>query len=89
MIDYYWVGSQKHFVDELNVLEFKSNMVLGRFGGNSTAGQYKNEDGCLIWANPEEDWEFVMFLDAHNLMKLFTSCYLFSLVVNLEKIVKK
>jgi serine/threonine protein phosphatase PrpC len=66
MIDYYWVGSQKHFVDELNVLEFKSNMVLGRFGGNSTAGQYKNEDGCLIWANPEEDWEFVMLLDAHN-----------------------
>ncbi|MGE6258386.1 protein phosphatase 2C domain-containing protein [Heyndrickxia sporothermodurans] len=66
MIEYYWVGSQKHFVDELNVLVFENKMVLGRFGGNSSAGQYKNEDGCLIWANPEDDWEFVILLDAHN-----------------------
>ncbi|NRD79909.1 protein phosphatase 2C domain-containing protein [Bacillus sp. BRMEA1] len=66
MIEYFWVGSQKHFVDELNVMEFENNMVLGRFGGNSSSGQYKNEDGCLIWANPEDDWEFVILLDAHN-----------------------
>jgi hypothetical protein len=26
-------------------------MVLGRFGGNTFAGQYKNEDGCLLRAS--------------------------------------
>ncbi|WEG13258.1 protein phosphatase 2C domain-containing protein [Pullulanibacillus sp. KACC 23026] len=64
MNEFSWVGSQKHYIDELNVLEFSNNMVIGRFGGNSSAGQYKNEDGCLIWA--DEDWEFVILLDAHN-----------------------
>lgn len=60
-----WVGSQKNYVDEPNI-EKVNNIIVGRFGGNSTAGQYKNEDGCLIWLNDQENWEFVMILDAHN-----------------------
>ncbi|WP_404442740.1 protein phosphatase 2C domain-containing protein [Sutcliffiella horikoshii] len=60
-----WVGSKKHFVDEISVTKIGEEVILGRFGGNSTAGQYKNEDGCLIWCDVKEDWEFVILLDAH------------------------
>ncbi|MBK3496477.1 protein phosphatase 2C domain-containing protein [Viridibacillus sp. YIM B01967] len=47
-------------------IEKINDIVIGRFGGNSSAGQYKNEDGCLIWSNVLQDWEIVMILDAHN-----------------------
>ena len=60
-----WVGSEKHFVDIPNI-EQVNNLTIGRFGGNSSAGQYKNEDGCIVWSNEEQDWEFVVLLDAHN-----------------------
>ncbi|WP_226679803.1 protein phosphatase 2C domain-containing protein [Sutcliffiella horikoshii] len=60
-----WVGSKKHFVDEISVMTVGEKIVLGRFGGNSSAGQYKNEDGCLIWCDDKLDWEFVILLDAH------------------------
>lgn len=63
--EYSWVGSQKNYVDEINI-HVCQEIVLGRFGGNSSAGQYKNEDGCLIWVNEKEDWEFVILLDAHQ-----------------------
>ena len=58
-----WVGSQKTFVDEINVCQI-GRMYVGRFGGCSTAGQYKNEDGCLIWNG--DDWDVGMVLDAHK-----------------------
>ena len=60
-----WVGSDSNFVDRLDV-QAMDGVVLGRFGGNSSAGQYKNEDGCLVWQDRVEDWEFVVLLDAHN-----------------------
>ena len=60
-----WVGSQQNFVDDISVEKF-NHVILGRYGGNSCAGQYKNEDGCLLWINEKEDWEFVALLDAHN-----------------------
>ncbi|WP_442598845.1 protein phosphatase 2C domain-containing protein [Neobacillus sp. D3-1R] len=63
--EYYWVGSQENYVDELDIHPI-GQIVLGRFGGNSAQGQYKNEDGCLIWVNEEQDWEFVILLDAHH-----------------------
>ena len=58
-----WVGSNKHFIDERDVRRF-NRVVVGRFGGNSSAGQTKNEDACIVWQN--EDWEFTAVLDAHN-----------------------
>lgn len=61
----YWVGSQKDFVDEPDILKHQ-HMIIGRYGGNSSAGQYKNEDGCLAWVDPQNDWELVVLLDAHN-----------------------
>lgn len=37
---------------------------MGRYGGNSSAGQTKNEDGCIIWQT--DDWELAAILDAHK-----------------------
>ncbi len=65
MSDFHWVGSQNHFIDTLSVQQ-QGNIMIGRFGGNSAAGQTKNEDGCLVWQNESKDWEFVIFLDAHH-----------------------
>ena len=58
-----WVGSQKTFVDEISVCQV-GRVYAGRFGGCSTAGQNKNEDGCLIWNG--SDWDVAMVLDAHK-----------------------
>ncbi|WP_163100559.1 protein phosphatase 2C domain-containing protein [Peribacillus alkalitolerans] len=63
-----WVGSQQHFVDMPHI-HCLSDMVIGRYGGSSEAGQYKNEDGCLVWKGEEGSWEFAMILDAHNTAK--------------------
>lgn len=63
--DFSWVGSQENFVDCENI-QHVNHIIVGRYGGNSDAGQYKNEDGCLVWLNKKEDWEFVIALDAHN-----------------------
>ncbi|WP_374966584.1 protein phosphatase 2C domain-containing protein [Lysinibacillus sp. RS5] len=63
--DFSWVGSQENFVDQVNIQHIE-HIIVGRYGGNSNAGQYKNEDGCLVWFNEREDWDFVIVLDAHN-----------------------
>lgn len=63
--EFSWIGSQTNFVDKININNI-NRISIGRFGGNSVAGQYKNEDGCLIWADEKENWEFVVILDAHN-----------------------
>ncbi|WP_144558133.1 protein phosphatase 2C domain-containing protein [Shouchella miscanthi] len=63
--DFSWIGSQENFVDKPNILQI-NHIEVGRYGGNSNVGQYKNEDGCLVWVNEKEDWEFVILLDAHN-----------------------
>ncbi|MGD6943024.1 protein phosphatase 2C domain-containing protein [Cytobacillus gottheilii] len=63
--NFIWIGSQETFIDAPNIQRFHS-ISVGRFGGNSSAGQNKNEDGCLIWCNEKEDWEFMILLDAHH-----------------------
>ncbi|WP_102275381.1 protein phosphatase 2C domain-containing protein [Cytobacillus massiliigabonensis] len=63
--EFTWVGSQEHFVDKIDVQKIQQ-IIIGRFGGNSTAGQDKNEDGCLIWVDDKEEWEFAIILDAHH-----------------------
>lgn len=61
-IKFSWVGSEKNFIDEKDV-QSVDRVTIGRFGGNSSAGQCKNEDGCIVWIG--EDWEFAAILDAH------------------------
>ncbi|MBB4823695.1 serine/threonine protein phosphatase PrpC [Sporosarcina luteola] len=65
ILEFSWVGSQATFVDTISI-ERIGHISLGRFGGNSSAGQYKNEDGCLIWTNETREWEFAVLLDAHK-----------------------
>ena len=62
---YSWVGSWVDYVDEKKTIQIE-HLIAGHFGGCSTAGQYKNEDGCLVFINTQEDWEFTILLDAHN-----------------------
>lgn len=63
--DFSWVGSEESFVDQPNTFQLDP-IIIGLYGGNSEAGQDKNEDGCLVWANKKQDWEFTLLLDAHN-----------------------
>ena len=65
ILEFSWVGGEENFVDQPSTLQLH-HLIVGRYGGNSDAGQYKNEDGCLIWVNQEEDWEFAILLDAHH-----------------------
>ncbi|WP_214716343.1 protein phosphatase 2C domain-containing protein [Exiguobacterium sp. s151] len=62
---FHWTGAQAHYVDQIDVMSI-NHVHVGRFGGNSIEGQYKNEDGCLVWTNEEQDWELAMILDAHQ-----------------------
>ncbi|MDM5188680.1 PP2C family serine/threonine-protein phosphatase [Bacillus sp. DX4.1] len=59
---YSWVGSDEMCLGEISVKQC-GNVVIGRYGGNTSAGARKNEDGALIWSH--DDWEFAMILDAH------------------------
>ncbi|MGD7022377.1 protein phosphatase 2C domain-containing protein [Rossellomorea vietnamensis] len=63
--EYKWVGSDKHFVDQNHLKEI-GGVIAGHFGGNSTSGQTKNEDGCLVWVDKKKGWEFALLLDAHS-----------------------
>lgn len=65
MEEFDWVGSEEHFVDQPDLWRMRK-MTIGRFGGNSAAGQTKNEDACLAWEHAEEDWELAMIMDAHD-----------------------
>ncbi|QHA90742.1 protein phosphatase 2C domain-containing protein [Bacillus sp. N1-1] len=58
-----WVGSMYPYLDEPTCTQV-GNVSVGRFGGNTSAGQNKNEDGCLVWTGA--DWEFAILLDAHK-----------------------
>lgn len=62
---FHWTGDVAHYVDRPNV-RLIEHVHVGRFGGNSASGQSKNEDGCLVWVNPEKGWEFAVVLDAHE-----------------------
>lgn len=63
--EFSWCGDQKSFIDTINIQNVGFARI-GYFGGNSSAGQYKNEDGCLVWVDEENKWEFAVILDAHN-----------------------
>lgn len=65
ILEYSWVGSEEPYLDEIGI-QHVGRMVLGRFGGDRTAGQDKNEDGCLLWTSINQDWEFTVLLDAHT-----------------------
>ena len=60
---YSWVGNTEMCLGEISVKHY-GDIVLGKYGGNISAGAKKNEDGALVWSNV--DWEFAIILDGHN-----------------------
>lgn len=60
---YYWVGSDEPFVDTQQIDRF-GPVTIGRFGGCSSSGQSKNEDGVAVLVG--DDWEMSAVLDAHK-----------------------
>lgn len=65
IIDYKWSGSMNKYVDEPHI-EVVAEVIVGQYGGNSSAGAHKNEDAALVWVQQDRRWEFVMLLDAHH-----------------------
>lgn len=65
MIEICWTGLDAPYLDDPDVRQ-DAHITVGRFGGNTAAGQYKNEDGCLVWADENREWEFAIILDAHE-----------------------
>lgn len=59
-----WTGFDKPYLDCPNI-EMQDHLVIGCYGGNTNAGANKNEDGFLVWSSIEQNWEFVVLLDAH------------------------
>ena len=58
-----WIGNREMCLDEISVKQY-GDIMLGKYGGNISAGAKKNEDGALVWSNG--DWEFAAILDGHN-----------------------
>jgi len=59
-----WVGSELPLLDTPTVVR-SGRVVVGRYGGNRSAGARSNEDGALVWCASDGDWEFAALLDAH------------------------
>lgn len=59
---YSWIGSDEMCLGEVSVRQC-GHIVIGKYGGNTSAGARKNEDGVLVWVG--DNWEFSMILDAH------------------------
>ncbi|PEB51459.1 protein phosphatase [Bacillus pseudomycoides] len=60
---YSWVGNEEMCLGEISVKQY-GDIVLGRYGGNISAGAKKNEDGAFVWSNG--NWEFAIILDSHH-----------------------
>ncbi len=75
-----WLGSENKHLDSPNVVKC-GNILVGCYGGDTEAGQYKNEDGVFVMSR--DDWEFSVILDAHN------SADSVKLIINILDSVKK
>lgn len=59
-----WLGSDAPHLDRPFVARC-GDVVIGCYGGNSSAGARKNEDAALVWCATDEHWTFAALLDAH------------------------
>ncbi len=59
-----WVGGEAMFLDTVDVTAC-SRVVIGRYGGRTSAGADKNEDAALVWCAPDGGWELALLVDAH------------------------
>ena len=63
--EFVWIGNDDKHLDAPYVTRYK-DIVIGVYGGNTSAGANKNEDGALVWRSEDNSWEFSAILDAHN-----------------------
>jgi serine/threonine protein phosphatase PrpC len=63
MEEFRWSGSDQTYLDEPTTVAV-GRVIVGRFGGCTSVGSCKNEDGALTWVGP--DWVFAAVLDAHG-----------------------
>ncbi len=59
-----WLGREHPYLDRPETTKL-DDVVIGRYGGCTDAGAYKNEDGALVWRNAHQGWVFAVLLDAH------------------------
>lgn len=59
-----WVGNEAMFLDAVDVCTC-GRVVIGRYGGRTSAGADKNEDAALVWCAPDGRWELALLVDAH------------------------
>lgn len=59
-----WLGSDALHLDKPFVARC-GHVVVGCYGGNTSAGAYKNEDAALVWCAEDSTWTFAALLDAH------------------------
>ncbi|GHO44141.1 protein phosphatase 2C domain-containing protein [Ktedonospora formicarum] len=59
-----WLGSEAMYLDTPNVSPC-AHMVIGRYGGRSSSGAHKNEDGAFICCAQDASWEVAALIDGH------------------------
>ncbi len=59
-----WLGSDAPHLDQPFVARC-GDVVIGCYGGNTSAGAHKNEDAALVWCATDGSWKFAVLLDAH------------------------
>jgi len=63
--EYKWLGSENMHLDKAYTQNC-GDVFIGCYGGNTSAGGDKNEDGCFVLCDREERWRFSMLLDSHT-----------------------
>src|SRR5690242_15318515 len=64
VVTFRWVGGEAPLLDTPTVARC-GRVVVGRYGGNTSAGATSNDDGALVWCAEDGAWEFAVLLDAH------------------------
>ncbi len=59
-----WLGSEQSHLDKPEITEL-DGVVIGRYGGSTETGAYKNEDGARVWRSVRQGWTFAVLFDAH------------------------
>lgn len=64
MLSLAWLGENLPHLDQPHITTCGS-MILGCYGGTTSAGSTKNEDGAWLLCSVDASWEFAVLLDAH------------------------
>ncbi|MDO7907484.1 protein phosphatase 2C domain-containing protein [Paenibacillus sp. JX-17] len=65
-MNYIWIGSEKPYLNEPNVIRLNKELVAGHYGGNVAQGAHKNEDALYVLRDEQDEWTFAAILDAHR-----------------------